>query len=227
MTENSSENLTEDSFDLLSYIQSGTVARRQVTIYNDPEAGDQLMRLLDELRELGWSEDAEPDPDKVKDGPLSGSPNQSEIDDLLEQAEAAQARLEVSKSVWTVRALSPDEIEATFDVVPVPSMPTPPKDGVAQPIRDKYAQKFERYMKTKTQAEADRRLAIIATAVVSVETPRGAVDSVSLDTLKALRAKPQGQQWADRLYQAVEDAQGSDVDVPRPTSLGRSTSTQD
>lgn len=221
------KNLTEDAFDLLEYITSGTVARRQVTIYNDPEAGEALAKILERLDELGWSEDPEPGDDRPQDGPLSGDPAQDEIDELLAEAQELQARLEASKSVWTVRALSEEEVERAFDEVPLPKTPRPPKDTAPKKEFDLFHDRAEKWGKDKTEADRERKLALISAAIVTVETPRGSVDSASRDVLRALRSKPQGQQWIDRLYKAVDDAQGSEVDVPRPTSHGRSTTTQD
>lgn len=218
------ESLTEDSFDLMEYLTSGTIAKRQVTIYNDPEAGDLLVSTLERLAELGWSEDDEQGGEPV-DGPLSDADDEPdpEVAELLEVAQEAQERLEASKSVWTVRALSEEEAEATFEAVPLPKMPMPPKDNSPEKDRLKFARQAQEYGSAKVESDRKRKLLQVAAAVVSVERGGRSVDSVSVEMLEALRTRPQGEQWIDKLAAALNEAQKSDPDVPRPTSLGRST----
>lgn len=212
------ESLTEDSFDLMEYLTSGTVARRKVTIYNDPEAGDLLVTTLDRLKELGWSEEVESDSDP-SDGPLDEADDEPtpEIAELLEIAQDAQDRLESSKSVWTVRALSEDEAEATYEAVPLPKLPMPPKDNAPEKDRLKFNRQAQEYGKQKVQSDNLRKLHQIAAAVTEVRHGDRVVDSVSVEVLEALRKRPQGENWVDKLYAALNEAQKSDPDVPRPS----------
>lgn len=224
------ESLTEDSFDLLEYLSTGTVARRQVVIYADVEAGDLLVSTLDQLRALGWDEEQDPGDSEPSDGPLSDADDEPspEVAELLQVAEAAQERLEASRSVWTVRALSDEEREEALSLVPEPKLPLPPKDNAPEQLREKFAKRAQQYGIDKVEADRKRKVVRLAMAIESIERPGvGAVSSVTVETLEALRSKPHGSQWIAKLAAALDDAQNSDPSVPRPTSLGRSTSTQD
>src|SRR5665647_2454592 len=92
----------------------------------------------------------------------------------------------------------------------------------------------------RTDAEADRErtLHIIAAAVTSVETALGTADSATVEQVRSLRDRPHGPQWVGltpsgrgqritgKLATAVMAATEADVEVPRPTSPERSTTTQ-
>lgn len=229
-TQQTPENLTEDAFDLLDYIQSGTVSTRQVVIYADNEAGRELSEAVAALQELGVDPD---DPyglqdgdQKPQDGPLDES-SSPEVDALVVRAEAAQERLEASKSTWTVRAISEDEIRAAMKSVEKPKAPTPPKDGAPEALREKYMARLQAYREGLEQAKADEELAMTAVAVTGVETPRGSTDTASVETLRALRSRPGGKTWTDKLWAAVNDAQTADPAVPGFSSHGRSTNSRD
>lgn len=212
------ESLTEDSFDLMEYLTSGTVARREVVIYNDPEAGELLVSTLKRLKELGWSDDADVDAEPT-DGPLDEADDEvtPEIAELLEIAQDAQARLERSRSVWTVRALSEDESDATFEAVPLPKLPIPPKDNAPEKDRLRFNRQAQEYGKQKVEGDRLRKLHQISVAVTEVRHGDRVVGSVSVGVLEALRKRPQGENWVDKLYAALNEAQKSDPDVPRPS----------
>lgn len=213
--------LTDETFDLMDWIESGTVGRRQVTIYNDVEAGKRLQDVHARLGELGATEGPE-------DGPLedAGSP---EVAALLAEADELLGRLEASKAVWTVRAVSTDDVEATFSAdggVPEPKKPVPPPAAAGKKAAEDFVDRVNEWNKAVEAADARRRLFLIARAVVEVETPRGTVAGASVEALEALSHRPHGRQWIDRLYAAVDAATDADVEVPRPTSPERSTTHQ-
>jgi len=118
--------LPEDpaEFDLMDWLNTGTIARRRVTIYNDPSLVDEFERIEARLAELGWSDDETPGQAKA-DAPLV-DPAAEEIEDLLAERDSVIARWDAAKSVWTVRAVSQTEVERSFDEVPIPKAPTPP-----------------------------------------------------------------------------------------------------
>lgn len=228
-TEQTPENLTEDAFDLLDYINSGTVAKRQVVLYSDDDAGRELGAALEALKALGVDPD-DPYGERVndrtpKDGPLDEDAD-ADVDELVAAAEAARDRLEASKSTWTVRAISQDEIREAMKSVQKPKAPTPPKEGAPERLREQYLVRLQEYREGLDQAQADEQLAMTAVAVVGVETQRGSTDSASVDQLRALRTRAGGILWLNKLWAAVEDAQKSDPAVPAFTSHGRSTNSQ-
>lgn len=220
-TDDTSPGVTEDTFDLMDWIESGTVARRQVTIHNNPALADEFTALEERLAEAEKAAK-----DAGGDGPMSeGDPREP----ILSAMEELWARWDASKAIWTVRALSQEDVEATFDAetgIPSPKAPLPPPEKAGERARERYLTAMQDFGVAKATADRDRRLHLIAAAVVSVETSRGIVERVTVDQLRALRDRPHGEQWVAKLYAAVEAATQGDVEVPRPTSPVRSTSTQ-
>jgi hypothetical protein len=227
--------VTAESFDLMDWIESGTVGRREVTIHNDPA-------LYAEFQAIQAERDA------VK-AALDAAGGERTLDDVdpfadLDGRESDLAdRWEASKAVWTVRALSSDEIEATFETVPQPKIPVQPPikpstpDKVAAAMNEQWVEQVAAWQKAVKEADRERTLHIVAAAVVSVQTARGTVDRVSVDAIRALRDRPHGEQWvgvirsdgkraSGRLAEAVEAATEADVPIPRPTLPGPSTNTK-
>ena len=219
------ESITEDAFDLLDWINTGTVARRQVVIYTDHEAYAQAVRITDRLAELGWTER---DDDRPQDGPLSEGigPDDDEVAALEAELESWSARLDKSRMTWTVRAVSKDEITAAADANPEPKMPPPPKDGAPAAVQERWMERVQAYNRAKRVRDEVVNLAVVAAAVVSIETPAGTQDGVTVDQLRALQGRPHGAQWVERLYKAVEQATDENVAPPVPTSPARFTSTR-
>lgn len=216
------ESTIPTDFDLLDYINSGSIATRQVVLYADEQSGRDLARILDELAILGWSEvDAPAGGSRPRDEPLSGQ--SSEVEDLLVQAYAAQERLDASRSVWTVQALSTDTSTRIIDAHPLPKPPTPPKESAGERERERYQDRWLAYRETADKVQREQRYALLARAVVTVETPHGTAEGVTIAQLHAIDARPGGQKWIDKLWAALDEAQAEDPDVPRPTWLGRST----
>lgn len=213
--------VTEESFSLDDWIESGTVARRQVVIHNNPALVEEFEALEARLTALGDAPDADPE----ADGPLSASdPHEAERAEIHAALENVYERWESSKATWTVRALSHEDVEATFDAVPVPKRPVPPLEKAGQKAQEKFAAEVSTYQAKVNKADVERRLHMIAASVVGVETAQGSVDSVTVDQVRALRDRPHGTKWVDKLYEAMSAATEGDVEVPRPTSPGRSTS---
>lgn len=230
MNENPNSDSTPADFDILDWIESGTIARREVTIYNDPLLVEEYEAITARLTEAGW---VEPDTasrsrDDDRSEATLGDTNTDQIDELLAQRDDIAARWEQSKAVWTVRAVSQDEVEASFDVVPVPKQPLPPKqfDNAPDAVREAFLEKARAAQTAAAQAEQDRKLAVLATAVLSIVTAKGTATGVTFDALKTLRSRPHGKQWIDRLYAAVNAATSTDTELPRPTSNGRSANVQ-
>lgn len=228
------ENITAETFDLMAWIQSGTVATRQVTIYNNPALAAEYETLEAEM--VAAEKTVE---DAAGDAPMSAHDPR---EDIRARMEDLYARWEASKSTWTVRALSDDDIEATYDAqlggVPSPKQPVPPLPQAGKKALEDHGEKVTKWAKAVHEADRERTLHLIAKAVTSVETARGSVDGVSVDEVRSLRDRPHGPQWVGlipsgrgqritgKLAMAVMAATEADVEVPRPTSPERSTTTQ-
>lgn len=232
MTENTSpQNLPEDpaDFDLVDWLNTGTIARQHVTIYADQIAGKRLAEIQDRLEQIDAATAPTSDEDLADaDRTLADDPAVLELEaeraELLAEAEDLLPRLEASRAVWEVRALSQDEIEDATKAVETPKPPIQPPATASERQQERFRDRVVAYAEASTRVTAERRLHMLATAVVSVTTPRGTVEGVTVDALRSLRARPYGQGWLDRLWAAVEAATEEEVEVPRPTSPGRSTS---
>lgn len=212
--------LEEADFDLMDWIETGTIARRTVVVHNDPAAADRFLELEKRLAELGFD-----DEDDLADAPLGSPSVSSEVDAIRREHAELYARWEASRATWTVRAVSEEEVEAIVAAIPAPKMPVPPLEKAGRAAHEAYYQKVAEYTEAKKKFDDEVNLAIIARAVEKVETAQGTARGVTVDQLRKLKARPHGAQWIDRLRDAVSAATEGDVDVPRPTSPGASTST--
>jgi hypothetical protein len=223
------ETITPDDFDLMAWIVSGTVATRTVEIHNNPALAEEFDALEAEMKA------AERDVAALgEDRPMSWTDPRPEIEDRMAEL---WERWEASKTTWTVRALSHDEIEATFDAVPSPKQPVAPLPAAGKKAAEDHAEKMSKWARALHEADRERTLHIIAAAVTSVESVRGRADSVTVEALRALRDRPHGDAWvghipstkgarmSGKLASAVMAATEGDVAVPRPTSPVRSTTT--
>lgn len=214
-----------EDFDLLDYITSGTVARREVILYADDEAGQELLAAMGALESLGWTEDgATRDGDDATRSERSLAGDGAEIEELKARALAAQERLDASRSVWTVQALSSEESSEILESLPLPTMPVPPKESAGDRERARYQKQFLEYRKAAERVEKEQQYALLARSIVSVERPSGITTGVTLEHIRALGARPGGELWFKKLWAGLNEAQVSDPDVPRPTWLGRSAS---
>ncbi len=212
-----------EDWSLDEWIESGTVARRTVTIYNDHAAANQLAALNARLADLGWSQEHAP---ARSDGPLAAAIDPA-VTGLLAEREELLDRVVESGAVWTVRALSDEDVKAAFDPqtgVPEPKTPFPPLEKAGQRAQEKFGQEVASYRARVSEANEERNVYLVAAAVVSVESPRGTATHVTVGQLKALKARPHGARAFDKLFEAMNEATNDDVDVPRPTSREDSTS---
>lgn len=227
------ENITPEAFDLMAWIQSGTVATRQVTIYNNPALAAEYEALEAEMKAAEKAVE-----DAGGDAPMSAKEPR---EDIRARMDDLYARWEASKSVWTVRALSDDDIEATYAEiggVPSPKQPVPPLPQAGKKALEDHGEKVTKWAKAVHKADRERTLHIIAVAVTSVETAIGTADSATVEQVRSLRDRPHGPQWVGlipsgrgqritgKLATAVMAATEADVEVPRPTSPERSTNTR-
>lgn len=220
--------LPEDAadFDLMTWLESGTIGRTTVVTYNDVAAGKRLAEIDARLDELGYADDeAEKDAAAAfpKDEPLSATADVDvEVEQLLAEAEVLLPRHEASKMVWHLRAVSAEEIDAAHDKYEVPRPPSDPGPNASPQQREKFGTKALAYGRARTEYDRNVRLEITATAAEHVETPAGSQE-VTVALLRRLRGRPHGQEWLDRLYKAADDATKDDAEPPRPTSPGSST----
>jgi hypothetical protein len=208
--------LTEDDFDLDEWLSTGTLAKRAVEIYNDPA----LVAEFDILSQrLTAAQAANP---SGAEETMAGGP----VSDIIEEMHRLHARWEASKATWTVRALTEDEVRAIVDAHPDPVIPeiirTPKKPG--EVWSDEQLAAGAAHLEAREAVMTERNLAMIALAVTEVRTPKGVRRSVTIEQVRKLRSRPHGKAQATRLVQAVESATSGEVEVPRPTSPGRSDS---
>jgi len=224
------ENITPDAFDLMAWIESGTVATRQVVIHNNP-----AMLVEYEALEAEYTAADKAAADAGGDAPMSAVDPHRDIDKRMK---AWRKRWEASQATWTVRALDYDDIDATCDPerggVADPKRPVPPPEKAGQKAAERFMEKVNVWTKGKAAAERERRLYIVSAAVTAIETSKGRLERepggepiATVEAVRALRDRPHGEKWVQKLYGAVNAAMESDVEVPRPTSPERSTTTQD
>lgn len=214
MTESPAAPTPEDDFDLDAWLSAGTLARRAVQIFNAPHLAaeyDILAARLAEAETAASSED-------ITIGTMTA------VQAIhAEMAELAD-RWEASKATWTVRALTEDEIRAIYEEHPDPEVPEliRKKRAPGEVWDDEQRAAADAFVAARDECVNDRNLAMIAAAVVEVAAGGRTRHSVTVDQVRKLRARPHGKEQAQRLLAAVESATTGEVEVPRPTSPGRS-----
>ena len=196
------------------WIETGTTATEQVTIYADRALAGQFTAMERRLAALGESTGDGDDP--LDDGGEAARIHAA-MEDLYQ-------RWEASKAVWTVRALSDQEVQDIYSAHQVPKTPAaPPEDAPAEAKRA-HQGALELHLRTLKKLVDERNLAYVAAAVTRVEAAKGATTHVTVEQLRKMRARPHGASDITRLLEAVNRVTQGDVEVPRPTSPGSSRS---
>ncbi|MCL1801920.1 MAG: hypothetical protein FWG25_11270 [Promicromonosporaceae bacterium] len=206
-------------FDFFAFLDSGTVATREVHLFVDHEAAQRHVEIQHRIAEL---EDEESPVDELANLTIAESAN-PELDALRAEAILVEERLDVSRMVWKVQALSAERIQQIEDGLPDPKTPAPPKDNAGEKAREAWVARMVEHSKKVADVKMERSFAFIAAAVKSITTADGVKTSIAVDELRALRARPHGQQWLNKLSKAALAA--TDADVEPPAFLSRRNST--
>lgn len=215
--------LPEDTsaFDLEGWLTTGTVVRREVPAWADQVAVRRVQEIEARLTELGVAEDPE------ADGPLSaGDENAEEIAALKAEAAVMLDRMTASKAVFTVRGITPDEVEQIARDHPAPPPPVGAPQKASPEQQQKAMARLARYAADNTEVDKTRMLHMVALCVETITTPAGVKAGISVSALRALRAEAWGDQLIKRLWTAIQSAAMEAVPVPGPTSPGSSTGTR-
>lgn len=195
-----------ETFDILDWIQRGTAARRTVVIYNDPALVAEYERLE---RAMKAAESATGE-ESLGDAP-STARIEAEMVDL-------HRRWEASKAVWTVQALADETLREIAATHPLPDPPPPLPEDASADVEAAHKAAVEEWSRARLAVGDERNFAMIAAAVVSVETPVGTATSVPVEAVRAMRRRPHGAVQTETLIQAVRQATAGDVDIPAPKS---------
>lgn len=195
------------TFDIMDWIARGTAARRSVVIYNDPALVAEYERLE---RALVSAEAA--GGDEVMGAVPPAARIEAEMADL-------HRRWEASKAVWTVQALSDETLREIAAAHPMPDRPADPPADADDETKAAHAAALKAWQPEWSAASDERNFAMIAAAVVSVETPQGTATSVPVEAIRALRRRPHGAVQTERLIQAVRQATAGDSEIPAPKSV--------
>ncbi len=199
------------------WLDSGTIRTEQVNLFADQAIMAEMQKLIERRTEL---EESTPRGQRAM-----GEANPFKE---LEREEAALwEKYEASKSVWTVRALLPEETDAIHDEFPEP--PAPQMLPKAAPAKAKEAWAVERdaFVKQSQQQAIERDLRFVATATIKVETAHGTVDAVSVEQVRAMRAKQYGPDRVRMLVEAITRSTVGEEEMPRPKSSNGSESTEE
>jgi multidrug efflux pump subunit AcrA (membrane-fusion protein) len=230
VTETPQPSIAEDDFDLDDWLSTGTLARRAVAIYNDPALAAEYDILAEQVEAAERAAVAGLSAGGAAAEAAMG--DDTDLPELYEEMARLHERWEASKAVWIVRALVEDEVDAITKLHPDPEIPelirVEKKPG--EVWSEEQLAAGRQYREQRAAALTARNLAMIAKAVVEVRTPRGVRrttdtrPAVTVEQMRALRGRPHGEAQTARLLQAVESATTGEVEVPRPTSPGRSGS---
>ena len=198
--------MAEKDFDLLSWLETGTTATREVDIYINHDAYQELNRLEAEFAAL---EDA-----KAGGGLSLGEAGR--FLDLEDEITAASEALVASKMTWLVRALSDKEISESLVAVPMAKAPLKPEGYLNDKVLAKLQNQAHAYAQEKLRTDKARKIWIIAQATQTITTTSGVKDGITVAEMEALLERPHGYLWLETIYQAVEAATSQDA---VPTSV--------
>lgn len=198
---------TPAGFSLDEWIETGTVAHEQVTIYANRALAGEFTALE---RRLTAAQAAAETGDQTLE-------ESGDVARILEQMEDLYARWEASKAVWTVRALSDDEVRDIYAAHKTPTAPDKPPADAPADVHRAHKGAVEMWTRAVQLATDERNLHYIAAAVTKVETAKGATSTVTVEQLRRMRHRPHGAQDLTRLIDAVNRATQGDVEIARPT----------
>lgn len=196
----------DDWFD--QWLETGTVAQRSVPIYGRPDLFAKY-EDLERRRQIAAEVDQE-----------ERSLGDSSLADIDEEINALYKQWQESKTVWYIRALQPDEIDAARDEVNFPEEPKP-ADGEKE-ITAEVRREYER------EAEAANTRAnqiLVSRSLVKIENNDGRVvqERITPEQVAVMRSKL-GDQQILRLVAAAMVAATQETSIPVPFSRGSSKS---
>lgn len=202
--------MSDNIFD--EWLESGTVARQQVTIYADQAATEELDALQAELEAL--EKDSAP---RTISEPSRARALESRFEELRE-------RWEASRITFTLAPIERDTIHRIFEKLPNP--PEPPRAAQSAPKKVKEdAEKARRAWALEVdRQEAERVLHLLAESIVRVERPGGSASSITVEQLRAMRDAKYGVPRINRLWAAYQAVMAEAAELPTPTLPGNSGS---
>jgi len=204
--------MTDDSI-FNGWMQSGTVRRIDVPMYGD-------MPLVAEIQAI------EADIEEAKKG-ASKVQTINKVDptrELEATLDAMYERLNESRSVWTVRALTTAEAREITEKFPNPISPKSIDAKATDAEAETYATRFQKFRHDYEIVDTERNLRFVHHGVVKIVTDGGEQAGISLDDLRAMFEAAYGRQRITVLLKAVNDATTGDVAIERPTLPGESGS---
>ncbi|WP_062077679.1 hypothetical protein [Demequina globuliformis] len=197
-----------DELDLDDWLATGTVARVDVPIYNDPAVAAEAEALRVERAEIEAA---------LKDD--SGEKSLTDTDpfaDIDARIEAVSELFEASLSTWTMGAVSGDEWDAIEDAHPREPQPTKPPVGAPAPVAKKYLEDFREWQKRDKERRLTVDIATVAASVLSVTQGDKTTTSVTAEHVRRLRSRPGGIPQFNRLLDAAIQATKGEVAPPLP-----------
>lgn len=208
-----------NDFSLLDWMKTGTIATRKVPHYNDQSAYSDY---------LDWErryEQAEADYAAAEGERSMGEKNP--LVALNAEGEKILERLQSSKAVFTIQAISDDAIDEINERHPLPPRPVDPPPNAAPVAREKFVRKLEAYVEQVSHINVTRDLEKFELAITTIETPNGTIHGTTAEELRKFLSVPHGRTLLDKFARAFDEAMSSEVTLPGKKSPTPSEDTQD
>ena len=194
----------DDWFD--QWLETGTVAQRSVPIYGRP---DLFAKYEDLERRRAVAAEVDEEERSLGDSSLA---------DIDEEIAALYKQWQDSKTVWYIRALQPDEIDAARDEVNFPDEPKP-----AEGEKEVSAEARKEYEREAEAANTRANQILVSRSLVKIENNDGRVvqERITPEQVAVMRAKL-GDQQILRLVAAAMVAATQETSIPVPFSRGSS-----
>lgn len=205
----------DDWFD--QWLETGTVAQRSVPIYGRP---DLFARYEDLQRQLDVALQVE----KAGERSLSEDGSSS----IIERMEALYEQWQASKSVWFIRALRSDEIDAIRDECGFPDEPEEPGKDASEEAKAEHAAAQKAYETQARAADSKANTLMVSRALVKIENSAGETvrEHITPEQVERMREKL-GETQILRLVGAAMVAATQETSIPVPFSLRSSKSDRD
>lgn len=201
-------------FDFDTWVVNGTVLTKDVRLNNHHDAAyfERVKALQEELAKAEKHED-----DDSLDA-VGG-----DVDDILARMEALDAEYAEYDIVVTVRALEPAVVRKISVAHMPPAKPRAIPDDAPQSAQDKRQRELAVWLEECDDMFSERDLHFISASVVTVVSAQGTADSISVDSLRAMKVRPRGPLMIAQLLNAVNFVTQGEVELDRPKSPEPST----
>lgn len=145
-----------------------------------------------------------------------------ELQAALDAYNEVYARYDSAKEIWTLRALDEDEVKAIVARHPMPPAPRPLGKGANKAAQARFLARLEQFTADIQPIKNAVNEECLALGVVSVEKNGRPVRTPTIEGIRRLRRRPNGERHFSKLVAELTTITANgEVAIPAPKSLRR------